>query len=295
MVLYYAEAIPKTSSQTCLSPASSKRGIPKTMALREIEFELQTSAGAMRTFWAMPDGKTAPLAIMSPDGPGYRDELKGLARRFAEAGFCCVLADWLYRYGPPVDFTDMKTAGSELMRRVGGVLTNPQETLLADARAVIAYAKGNDLAKTDKVVTVGYCWGASAVLNLLAGLPDQVVAGTGWHPFWLDANDEPMPMHLDGAPEPPEGLAEVPPRTLALLDNVRGELHWGAAASDRWINQASFARFGDEMKARNIRGDLEVCSGTLHGFAIPGGETYDRAASEHHIALTIDLWRRNLA
>jgi carboxymethylenebutenolidase len=265
------------------------------MALREIEFELPTTVGAMRTFWAMPAGTKAPLAIMSPDGPGYRDELKILVRRFAEAGFCCVLADWLYRFGPPVDFTDIKTAGGELMRRVSGVLTNPQDTLLADAQAVIDYAAENDLAETGKIVTVGYCWGASAVVNLLAGLPDKVVAGTGWHPFWLDANDEPMPMHLDGAPEPPEGGAEVPPRLLALLDNIRGELHWGVAASDRWINQASFVRFREEMIARGVRGNLEVCPNTEHGFAIPGSDFYDRDASEHHIALTIDLWHRNLA
>jgi dienelactone hydrolase len=109
-------------------------GAGQPMALREIETELRTPSGAMRTFWAMPEGARVPLAIMSPDGPGYRDDLKTLARRFAEAGFCCVLADWSYRFGPPVDLTDVKIASGELMRRITGILTHPEETLLADAR-----------------------------------------------------------------------------------------------------------------------------------------------------------------
>jgi carboxymethylenebutenolidase len=264
------------------------------MSIREIECELTTPSGEMRTFWAMPEGGMAPLAIMSPDGPGYRDDLKTLVRRFADSGFCCVLADWSYRFGPPVNLTDLKTAGGELMRRIAGILTDPENTLVADARLVIKHAESEGLALTGEVVAVGYCWGATAVVNLLAALPTQIVAGSGWHPFWLDENDQTLPMHVEGAPEPPGGPVMVPPRMLALLDAVRGELFWGVAETDRWINQASYMAFGDAMQKRGVRGAVETIRGTEHGFAVPGGLSYNQAASETHVAATVDLWRRNL-
>jgi dienelactone hydrolase len=264
------------------------------MALREAEHELVTPAGAIRTFWAMPEGRLSPLAIMSPDGPGYREDLKVLVRRFAEAGFCCVLADWSYRFGPPVDLGDAKSAGGELMRRISGILTAPEETLIPDAKLVIEYAQAQGLASTDHIVAVGYCWGATAVVNLLAAFPGIIVAGAGWHPFWLNDHDQPLPMHIEGAPEPPEGPVEVPRRVLGLLDSVEGELYWGVAGSDRWINQASYRAFGDAMKNRDIRGAVEAYPDTEHGFAVPGGIHANPSASEKHLAVTIDVWRRNL-
>jgi carboxymethylenebutenolidase len=264
------------------------------MAIREFEHHLTTPAGAMRTFWAMPEDGSPPLAIMSPDGPGYREDLKVLVRRFAEAGFCCVLADWSYRFGPPVDLGDAKTAGGELMRRISGILTAPEDTLIADAKLVIEHAQAQGLASTDQIVAVGYCWGATAVVNLLAAFPDTIVAGAGWHPFWLNDHDEPLPMHIEGAPEPPEGAVEVPKRVLSLLDRVKGELYWGVAESDRWINQASYRAFEEAMRNHGIRGAVEAYPGTEHGFAVPGGIHENPSASEKHIAVTVDLWRRNL-
>lgn len=266
------------------------------MSMAETEIEIPAPAGAMRTFIARPEGKgTAPLAIMCQDGPGYRDALKDVARRFAAAGFCCVLPDWTYRFGKPVEIADdHEKASSELTRRIREILANPDETLGEDTKALLAYVEAEGLADAGRVVTVGYCWGAAAVVHLMAAFPARFVAGSGWHPFWLGPDGAVLPMHLEGAPEPPEGAEFVPRKILDDLGRARGELLFGVPASDRWINQASFALLAREMAARGARGVLEVHPGTEHGFTIPGSPLYDEAASERHFDQTIALWRSNL-
>jgi carboxymethylenebutenolidase len=264
--------------------------------MNEIEVELQTPKGKMRVFFARPDtGGPYPLALISPDGLGYRDSLKEIARRYAQAGFCCALADWMYRCGEPLDVMKDPGAVLKLRQRIVDLLTDPKGTFVSDAQVVIDHAKASGWASVDRVVTVGYCWGASVSVHLLAEYPGQVVAGAGFHPFWLTADGQTMTMHEGGAPEPPVGVAEVPKSLLDELGRVRGEVYFGVPESDRWINQASFRLLAQEMTQRGVRGEVEVYPGTLHGFAVPGGMGTHAEASERHYTQTVQLWRRNLA
>lgn len=261
----------------------------------ETELEVRTSAGKMRVFVAYPDrGESLPLAVISPDGLGYRDELKDIARRYATSGYCCVLPDWAHRFGVTGDVFKDPEALSRLRKRLVEVLANPRETFLQDARALFEYIGSQGFGNVDRVVTVGYCWGAVVTVHLLAEFTDKVVAGAGYHPFWLGSDGQSLPMHMEGAPEPPEGVAEVPPSLLDELDRVRGELYFGVPQSDHWISQASFQFFAEAMAEREVRGGVEVYAGTHHGFAVPGGPTSNRDGSERHFERTLDLWQRNL-
>jgi carboxymethylenebutenolidase len=69
----------------------------------EQENRLQTTDGAMKVFFARPDGPGPfPVAVVYMDGVGYRDQIKKNARRFAEGGYYCVAPDLFYRAGPPI-------------------------------------------------------------------------------------------------------------------------------------------------------------------------------------------------
>jgi carboxymethylenebutenolidase len=263
--------------------------------MHEFEVQIAAPAGRMRVFVAYPErGGPRPLAIISPDGLGYRDSLKEIARRYAEAGYCCVLPDWMYRFGEPVDVMKDPTALPKLRQRIVDVLSDPKGTFIADARAVIDHVRGKGFGNVERIVTVGYCWGALVSVHLLAEFPDQVVAGAGFHPFWLGSDGQPMEMHKGAAPEPPEGRAEVPQSLLDELGRVRGELYFGVPESDHWINQASFKLLGQAMAERGVRGEVEVYAGTHHGFAVPGGMGTHAQGSELHYERTLALWRRNL-
>jgi carboxymethylenebutenolidase len=259
----------------------------------ENELELLADAGAMRVFCVSPGRSGAhPVAIICQDGPGYREELKDLARRFATSGYCCVLPDWTYRYGAQLDFTDAHVAGTELMRRVAGILNSPAETIVADTRHLLEFIRVNKIGDAGNVVTVGYCYGASCVIHLLAGFPDTIRAGAGFHPFWTNSEGKAPDMHLEGAPEPPDGRGLVPAPILAALDSVRGEIYFGVADHDAWISQADYRQFAAEMKKRKIAGEVEAYPGTHHGFSIQGSPNYQKEASERQYERTLELWRR---
>jgi carboxymethylenebutenolidase len=266
-------------------------------SMQERELEISTDAGRMRTFIAYPDrGGAHPVALICQDGPGYRDQLKDVARRYATSGYCSVLSDWTYRFGEPVDFrSNPAAAGPEIIRRTSEVLAHPGETLIPDARAAIDYVDGERLGDASRVVTVGYCFGGMCVVHLLSGLPDRVVAAAGFHPNWLGEDRRMLTMHERAAPEPEGGAGAVPSYVLDQLNSIRGELYFGVAEEDRWIPQADYQQFAQVMRARGVRGEVEVYRGTQHGFSIPGSMHYDRNASERHYERTLDLWRRNLA
>jgi carboxymethylenebutenolidase len=263
--------------------------------VHEIEQVISASAGAMRTFCVYPErGGPHPLAILSPDGPGYREELFDNARRFATAGYCVVVPDWTYRFGAPVDLSDAHVAGTELMRRIGIMLADPKASLLPDAQALIEHIAKSGFADTRRVVAVGYCWGASCVVHLLAEMSDRIVAGAGLHPFWLGPNNTPLPRHLHGAPENAVGAAWVPPDLLAQVQKIKGELHFGAADPDYWISRQEYLAFGKALQDAKVRGEVEFYPGALHGFAVKG-QNFNKPARERHFERVLDLWQRNLS
>jgi carboxymethylenebutenolidase len=261
----------------------------------EEEWSVPTTGSPLRTFCARPerDGPY-PLVLISPDGPGYRDLLKELTRRFATSGYCAVLTDWLSRFGGPMEINlaaPTKESIEELYRRITAALSSPETSIVPDARAVVDFVAAKKIADTSKVGAVGYCWGGAVMVELLAGLPDKIVAAAGFHPMWLDENDKFYPDLSTVSGGPPE--QPVPPRLLKALDRIKGELYLGCAEEDNRITVASYRALGDAMKARGVAGEVEIYPGVKHGFAI-NGISYHQPSEARHFERTLSLWRRRL-
>ena len=70
------------------------------MGLNEQDVVITTKHGRMPAFAACPaEGGPVPAVIFYMDAPGYREELKNMARRIAKQGYFCVLPDMYYRLG----------------------------------------------------------------------------------------------------------------------------------------------------------------------------------------------------
>lgn len=66
--------------------------------LWEKDVEIGTRAGVMQGFAVAPADSIPALAIIFYiDVPGYREELRNMARRIAKAGYFCILSDMYYR------------------------------------------------------------------------------------------------------------------------------------------------------------------------------------------------------
>jgi carboxymethylenebutenolidase len=244
----------------------------------EREIKVTTADGEMTTFIAHPDaGGPFPVAVVYMDGVGYREQIKENARRFAEAGYYCVVPDLFFRSGEGVGF-DFSRMGDENYRArfMSTIASVKPDAVVADTEAVLSEIASDPAAATDAPkVCVGYCMGARMSLHLAATMPDQIVAAAGIHPGAL-VTDQPDSPHRD-------------------LASVRAELYVAFAENDRSATAESVERFREELSAQGVDGVVERLPGTSHGFAMADLPVYDQAATERHFERTLDLWRRNLS
>jgi carboxymethylenebutenolidase len=232
--------------------------------------EQEIRADDMTVFTVHPEGEGPfPVAVVYMDAPGYRDELKEHARRYAADGYYAVLPDLFHRAGEKLT---MDGAGRERIFELVRSLT--PEMVDEDTRAALDAVADDPAASPGPKVCVGYCMGARFAVHAAAAMPDDFVAAAGAHPGAL-ATDEPDSAHLE-------------------LPQVRGELYIAFAEHDRTATPESVDRFRSAMAEAGVRGEVERLPGTEHGFAMADRDVYNRDAAERHFERTLDLWRRNL-
>ncbi len=262
-----------------MSPAGGPPRVALEVNLQEREIRVPTSSGQMKTFVVHPDGRGPfPVAVLFMDGVGYREQIKANARRFAEAGYYCVAPDLYHRAGEGLSFdmSHMATAAPDdpvRQKLIAAAASVQPSGVVEDTEAIFkAIASDHSAAKGQKVC-VGYCLGARMSLHVASALANDFVAAAGIHPGAL-VTDQPDSPHHD-------------------LRNVRGELYFAFAESDRTATADNVEQFRHEMQSRGVKGEVERLPGTTHGFAMADLPVYNQDAAERHYQRVIDLWRRN--
>lgn len=246
----------------------------------EQETKVQTPDGPMTTFIVRPDGDGPfPVAVIYQDGVGYREQLKENARRFASAGYYCVLPDLFHRSGEKISF-DFSAFGGGMSgpegERLRGIMAQVKpDRVIQDTEAVFAAIASDPAASRGPMVCVGYCMGARLALHAASALSGDLVAAAGIHPGAL-VNESADSPHHD-------------------LAGVRGELYFAFAEIDRTATPELVDRFRDEMRHHGVRGEVERIPSAAHGFAMEDLPVYNRDAAERHFEKTLALWRRNLS
>lgn len=247
----------------------------------ENEIRVRTRDGDMTVFVVRPEGGGPfPVAVLYMDGVGYREQIKQNARRFAADGYYCVAPDLFYRSGRGLSFDFSKLAaqgmdGPEAKRMREVIAGVTQKGVVADTSAIFAAIASDPVAGRGAKVCVGYCMGARLALHVASVLADEFVAAAGIHPGAL-ISDQPDSPHHD-------------------LPNVRGELYFAFAETDRTATPELVEQFREELHRNGVRGVVERLPGTAHGFAMADLPVYNLEAAERHFERTLDLWRRNLS
>ena len=238
----------------------------------ERELDVVTPEGSMKTFIIYPehDGPH-PVVLYLMDAPGIRPALKDMASRLGSAGYYVMLPYLFYRGGPFREFghsdEDMH-ARRDLMGTV--TLTN----IVGDAEALLAVAATDPAARDGKVGAVGFCMSGGLVVSVARALPDRVAAAASIHGAWL-VRDTPDSPHLG-------------------LERVRAELYFGWADNDPTAPPETVPHMRAALENAGVRHTLDFLTDAVHGFAPPGTERYNRAASELHWERVHSLLRRNL-
>ena len=236
------------------------------------ELDVTTPDGQMKTFIYHPthDGPH-PVVLYLMDAPSIRPALHEMASRLASAGYYVMMPYLFYRGGPFRMFgqsdEDMH-ARRELMDQVDP--TN----IIGDAEALLAHAAADPAAGEGKVGAVGFCMSGGLVISVARAMPQRVGAVASIHGAWM-VRDRPDSPHLD-------------------LDRVKAEVYLGWADNDATAPPETVPVFCDALDKAGVHYTLDFLTDAVHGYAPPGTERYNRAASELHWERVHSLFRRNL-
>ena len=238
----------------------------------EREIDVVTPEGTMKTFVYHPTHEGPhPVVLYLMDAPSIRPALKDMAMRLASAGYYVMLPFLFYRGSEFREF-GMSDEDMHLRRELMGTIT--PTNIVSDAEALLAVAEADPAARGSKVGAVGFCMSGGLAVSLARALPGRLAAAASIHGAWL-VRDQPDSPHLG-------------------LDTVAAELYFAWCDNDATAPPETLEVMRDALTAAGVRHTIDWFTDAVHGFAPPGTERYNRAASELHWERVHSLLRRNL-
>ena len=245
--------------------------------MQERQVDIPTKDGKTTTFIVHPDrGGPFPVILFYMDAPAIREELRDMARRFATAGYYVVLPNMYYRAGVmelgplPTDANDPRR---KKMFDLMNSLTIP--LVMDDTDAILRYIDDDKAASKGAMGTVGYCMSGQYATAAAVRYPDRVMAAASIYGTRL----------VTDAPDSPHLTAK----------KARAELYFGCAEHDTYAPLELIETLKKQLKADDVKAEIEVYPGVHHGFAFPQRAVYDKPAAEQHWERLLSLYKRRLS
>lgn len=129
----------------------------------------------MDAYRAMPaTGQGFGTILVVQEIFGVHAHIADLCRRFAKLGYYAIAPELYFRQGDPKAISDVQALLREIVAKV------PDEQVLGDLDAAVAFAKGEGKADTAKLGITGFCWGGRIVW-LYAAHSAALKAGVAWY------------------------------------------------------------------------------------------------------------------
>lgn len=240
----------------------------------ELETDIPTADGAMNSFVVHPGPAGPwPVVLFYMDAPGFRDELRDMARRLAAAGYFVVLPNLYHRHRRDYQLRERTEANLAEMFTLMDSLD--ARTTVVDTRAMLAFVDAQPAADASRVGAVGYCMSGPFVMWAAAALPDRLHCIASVHGARL----------VTDAPDSPH----------RVVAGIRCESYFACAEVDRWAPAADIFTLQAALQAAGTPHTIEWYPGVEHGFVFPQrAGIYDAPAAEQHWARLLELFGRRL-
>ena len=239
----------------------------------EQTLDIPTADGAMNSFVVHPEeGGPHPVVFFYMDAPGWREELRDMARRLASVGYFVVLPNLYYRLTR--DFWLTERTEAKMAHMFSLMATLDRATTVCDTAALLRFVDAHAAADATRIGAVGYCMSGPFVMWAAAEWPQRIAAIASIH----GAN-----MVTDKADSP----HRMPPQ-------IRCESYFACAEIDKWAPPADVEALAAALRDAGTPHRLEWYPGVEHGFVFPQRACYDRAAAERHWERLFDLFERTL-
>ena len=242
--------------------------------MAERDVSIVTKYGAMPGFFAYPDGGApVPPVILYMDAPGYREELRNMARRIAKMGYACLLPDLYYRLGTlRFDIPRRNDAMSVVIRGAMASLTNAG--VADDTGGMLAFLDAQACVKPGPVGCVGHCMSGCFVTTVAARFPSRFAAAAALYGIGI-VTSQPDSPHL-------------------LLPQVKGELYFAFAEVDPAVPADAITTLKAALDEAGVRSTVKIVPGTHHGFQFSARPDFDPEAAEATWDELFALWDRTL-
>jgi carboxymethylenebutenolidase len=239
----------------------------------EKHLDIPTADGAMNSFVVYPEeGGPHPVILFYMDAPGYREELRDMARRIAAVGYYVVLPNLYYRTSRDYYLKERTEAAMAVMYEHMNSITNALVT--SDTGAMLRFLDTQPEANAQKVSAVGYCMSGPFVFAAAAQYPERFKSIAAIHPARMVTEQADSP-HLIGS-------------------KLKCETYIACAEIDIWAPPATIKILEDALTTAGTPYRLEWYSDCEHGFVFPKRPIYNQAAAERHWERLFELWRRTV-
>jgi len=253
-----------TGFALAVQPVSAQTITTSSAGLTAGEVKIPAAGGEIPGYRAMPDtGGPFPVVLVVQEIFGVHEHIKDLCRRLAKAGYLAVAPELYARQGDVSQIQDIQ----QIFPIVSKV---PDQQVMADLDAAVAWAKSTGKGDTAKLAVTGFCWGGRVVWLYAAHNP-QLKAGVAWYGrFRGDANPL-QPKH------PLDIAADIKAPVLGLY-----------AGKDNGIPLADVDAMREALKQSKVKTEIVVYPEAQHGFNADYRPSYDKADAE-------DGWKKMLA
>ena len=226
--------------------------------------------GAMPGYRAMPEGKGPfPLVIVIQEIFGVHEHIKDMCRRFAKVGYVAVAPELYYRQGDVKGLKDF----AEILKVVDKV---PDEEVLKDLDATVAWAKGQGKVDGNRVAVVGYCWGGRQVWLYSAHAGTNIKAGAAFYG------------PISNAPS-----VNKPKSPLDIAGKLKVPVIGFYGGKDTHIPASHVELMKKELATGSSKSEINVYPDADHGFNADYRPSYNKQASEDAWKKTLEWFKKN--
>jgi carboxymethylenebutenolidase len=253
---------------------------PVANALDVVEQDVmvETPDGMSDCYFVHPASGAHAAVIVWPDIVSIRPAFRAMGKRLAESGYSVLVVNPYYRTvkGQVVpDGKGFRDPGIRELLMPHARSLSP-ETCVTDGRAYVDYLDAQPSVDTGrKIGTTGYCMTGSYTMRLAAAMPDRIGAGGSFHGGGLASDAEDSP-HL-------------------LADKMKAGFLIAIAENDDERDPEAKVLLREAFDANNVRAEIEVYEGTLHGWCPPDSAVHDEAQAERAWSRLLALFERELA
>ena len=238
---------------------------------------IATPDGTADGYFVAPTKGKHPAVLVWPDIMGLRPAFRQMADRLAQSGYAVLVVNQFYRstkapFLAPGESYDQPAVRAKIGPFVAAL--SPAGTV-RDAKAFVAFLDAQkQVDKKRGVGTSGYCMGGPMVMRTAAAIPDRIKAGASFHGGGL----------VGTQPDSPNLL--VPQMKASSLIAI-AENDDARAPGDKDVLRAAFA-------AAKLPAEIEVYTGTKHGWCPPDSRVYDAAQADKAWGRMLELFKTAL-